>query len=251
METNAKRGRLISLEGIECSGKGTQIKLLTDYLRELDIPAIASHEPGGTAYGEAMRALIKHPEIALPAIFMAFQGHSDFPEATSLFKQHVCERTPEAELLMFEVARAEFSAGVIEPNLSRGVTIVCDRLHDSTTAYQGGGRMLDLQTDYRGLINRVNLFALRGLKPDLTFYLDIPVEVMLERVAKQNDEKNAHFERTCKPEFFQRVRRAYLEIAKQEPRRFIVIDGDQPPATVFKFIQPYIDELFPANDDTD
>jgi len=234
------RAMLITFEGIECAGKGTQIALLMDYLRQHGIDAISEHEPGGTLYGEALRAIIKHPEIALPAIYEKFIGHSDFPDAKELATRigkgaFKLKRTPECEFLLFSAARAEF-ANKIRRLIAHKI-IISDRLADSSTAYQGGGHGLPLE-----LIEQVNRLVLRNLWPDLTFFLDIPVTEMFSRVA-QHKEKNAFFEEYYNRAFFERVRRAYLTIAETEPNRFLVIDGSKPIAEVFEQIRPQIDGL--------
>lgn len=235
------KGKLISFEGIECSGKGTQIALLMEYLSQHGIAAVADHEPGGTPYGEALRALLKHPEIALPAVFKALAGHSDFAgvnfiEATTNAGIPT-KRTPEAELLMYEAARAEYAAK-IKAELERGLTVISDRLMDSTVAYQGGGRSLNRQ-----MIEKLNTLAMRGVWPDKTFLLDIPVEIMLKRMRQQSKEKNSYFETTCDRDFFERTRRAYLDIRSGYPNRFVVIDGTKPVNEVFEKIRRHIDRL--------
>jgi len=241
------KGELISLEGPECSGKGTQAQLLYEYLQQKGIPVHLMHEPGGSYYGEAIRALLKFPERALKAIYHELSGHGDFP----LFEQYAAisdnghldiKRTAETELFLFEATRAEYAAK-LKPLLDGGDVIISDRLHDSTVAYQGGGRGLPM-TD----IDLMNKIALRGIWPDLTFLLDIPVEVMLDRMSRQRDEKNAFFEKHCDQAFFERVREAYVAIALSEPKRFIIIDGNQPIETVFKQIRAYVDELLGIED---
>jgi len=234
-------GRLISLEGIECSGKSTQSRLITEYLTAHDIKALPMHEPGGTVYGEALRAVLKHPGIALPAVYRAVEGNEDF--AGLDFKAELnLKRTAITELFLFEAVRAEYANALIEI-LSQGISVISDRLMDSTTAYQGGGRKLN-QSLGKDLIERMHRIAMQDLWPDKTFFLHIGVEEMQKRMATQSDDKNSFFEKECGPDFYQRAEKVYFEISHQEPERFIVIDGKLPPLEVFEQIRPYLDSLF-------
>lgn len=240
------KGKLISFEGIECCGKGTQAKLLFDYLREIGQPLQLMHEPGGTPYGEALRAILKYPNAALSAIYAKLAGHSDFPgfeEFSAMIESgnFDAKRSAECELFLFEASRSEY-AKAIRAKLENGEHVISDRLHDSTTAYQGGGRGISMAD-----IDAMNKIALGGLWPDLTILLDIPIEVMIERVSRENDEKNAYFEKTCDRAFFERVRTAYLAIAGCERNRFVVIDGDQPISIISDQIRAYVDELLDIN----
>lgn len=239
--------KLISLEGIECCGKSTQTQLLFEYLRQKKIAVQLTHEPGGSPYGEAIRALLKNPGIAMRAIFKELEHHSDFPDFK--YFANACEagqlkldRTPECEMFLFEASRAEYSA-VIRKILAGGAHVISDRLHDSTTAYQGGGRGLS-KTD----IDLMNRIALDDIWPDLTILLDIPVEVMLKRMGRQDDEKNAFFEQTCDKAFFERVRESYILLANQEPQRFALIDGTLPIETIFQQIKFEVDDLLGLED---
>lgn len=234
-------GKLISLEGIECSGKSTQSKLIMEYLTAQSIKALPLHEPGGTLYGEALRALLKHPHIALPAIHRAVQGNEDFAGANFNTPDNF-GRTAIAELFLFEAVRAEY-ANAIAKILDDGISVISDRLMDSTTAYQGGGRKLNDSLG-QDLIEKMHRLAMQGLWPDKTFFLHIGVEEMLRRTAMQNDDKNSFFEKECGPDFYQRAETVYFEIAHQEPERFIVINGKLPPLEVFEQIRPYLDSLF-------
>jgi len=230
------RGYLITFEGIECAGKGTQIAKARQYLTERGFSIVCQHEPGGTPYGEALRAVLKHPEIALPAVFNAVKGHSDFV-GVEFGEDFKTERTALAELFIFEAVRSEF-ANKIRVLLDSWQNVISDRLMDSTTAYQGGGRGLGR------IVDQLNVLAMQGVWPDKTFFLDIPVDVMLERMKNQNDEKNSFFEKNCDRDFFERVRKAYLKIADTERARFIVIDGAQSVEDVFDQIKPYLNFLF-------
>lgn len=230
-------GKLITFEGIDCCGKGTQAKLLFEYLTQAGKDVRLMREPGGTPYGEAIRALLKFPLKTLELIHREFAGHSDFP----LLKHLSIERTPQCELFLFEAARAEY-VSVIRQLQDAGKHVISDRLHDSTVAYQGGGHGLPLAD-----ISAMNRVALGGILPDLTFLLDITVEKMLERMAKEGEEKNAYFEQKYDRGFFERVRQTYLSIAKNAPHRFIVIDGDQPVESIAVQIRAYVDELLDLN----
>lgn len=249
--TGKERGKLITFEGIECSGKGTQIRKSLDYLSQHGRKAVRGREPGGTLYGEGLRVILKNPEIALPAIFEAVKNHSDFDrdklaQALAMGFADKFERTGECELFLYSASRAEFAKWLKEL-LDEGISILADRLHDSTRAYQGGGRQLATNERERRAINEINAFALRGLWPDKTFFLDIPVEMMLERmriVDGQDADKNSFFETTCGRDFFQRVHDEYHLIAQEEPNRFIIIDGEKPADEVFEQIRPYLDSLF-------
>lgn len=147
------------------------------------------------------------------------------------------DRTPLCELFLFEAARAEYAA-VVRKILATGAHVISNRLHDSTTAYQGGGRGLPLAD-----IDLMNRIALGNLWPDLTLLIDIPVSVMIGRISRETSEKKAYFETKFNPDKFERIRQTYLDIAKNEPGRFRVIDGDQPIEAVFEQIRMHVDKL--------
>lgn len=234
------KGKLITFEGIECSGKGTQIKLVEAWLRQMTVHYFSDHEPGGTLYGEALRAILKNPELALPAIYGALEGHSDYSAIKNFHLADTTDysRSGQLEIFLFMASRVAF-AEKIKPLIASGLIVLADRLMDSSTAYQGYGR---LQGDQKMLatIEANNRLALSGLWPDLTFVIDIPVEVMFERMAKESAEKNSFFEEKYNREFYQRVREGYLQIAKNEPDRVKIIDGTQPIQQVFEQIKPFI-----------
>ncbi|MDO8669410.1 MAG: dTMP kinase [Candidatus Buchananbacteria bacterium] len=214
---------IVTFEGIDCSGKGEQSKRLLAYFKKLNQPAILTREPGGTPYGEALRAMIKHPEIAIGSIIKAFAGHEDFPKDIDISEGFY--RSDYCELLMFLAARAEFVAKSIKPSLARGEIDIIDRFYDSTRAYQGGGRFLGNPTVV-AMINKLNKFVLQGLKPAITFFLDITVDEMIAR-RNRAAQKDAYFEKTCDRNFFDRARCEYFKIAKEEPDRFVIIDGNR------------------------
>lgn len=212
---------LITFEGIECSGKGTQAQLLLQALINKQYPAILSREPGGVPYGEALRALLKHPELTLPAIWRELRGHEDFPDLKLL--PYEFSRSSECELFMFLAARAEFVNSFVRPKLAQGKIVILDRFLDSTRAYQGGGRFYS-HPDKISLISQMNRLASPGLNPDITFLLNISVAEMIQRQQSKRG-GDAFFERTCNKSFFERVRQEYLTIAQEAPERVVVIDG--------------------------
>lgn len=229
------KGKFISFEGIDNCGKTTQIKKLEEYLSKQLIPFIVAREPGGTALGETLREILKYPEIAHRFINVSYQKESEFiliPEDQ--------KRTPEAETLLFLTARAEFMQHIVLPSLEKGISIIADRLGDSTRAYQGGGRF-ESRPDVIRIINTLNDFVLQGRWPDKTFLLDIPYEVMLKR--SQGAELDA-MEKLGK-EFFERTRKEYQRVAIENQKRIISIDGMLSPEDIFNHgILPHIKELY-------
>ncbi len=148
---------------------------------------------------------------------------------------------PVTELLLYEAARAQHVTEVIKPFLKKGGVVLCDRFSDATVAYQGYGRSMDLRW-----IERLNHLASQGIRPDVTFLLDCPTDVGLERALRRNralkQEKEERFERE-KIQFHRRVRRGYLAIAKKEPRRVEVIDTRAGEDRVFDQIREIVDNL--------
>lgn len=189
-----KTGYFITLEGIEGVGKSTALQFLQQYLSDKGVSLVVTREPGGTPLAEAIRALL-----------LSNDG------------EVVAEDT---ELLLMFAARAQHIARVIAPALQRGQWVVSDRFTDASFAYQGGGRGIATSR-----IAELAQFVQKGLKPDLTFLLDAPLEVSLARV--QGRGAKDRFERE-NVEFFARVRARYLELAQAEPQRFCVIDATQP-----------------------
>ena len=185
-------GLFITFEGGEGSGKSFQSKALYRELDKLAIPALLTHEPGGTVLGEKLAKLLK------------------YSRDTGI--------SPLTELLMFNTSRSQLVDEVIKPELLAGKVVICDRFTDSTIAYQHYGRGLDLK-----LVNTINDAAAEGLRPDLTFLLDVPVEVGLTR---KGNKKPDRFE-TEKAAFHQKVRAGYLRMAANEPKRWVVIDACQ------------------------
>jgi len=199
-----KRGHFITIEGIEGVGKSTQIARLAAALHERGIEHVVTREPGGTPLAESIRALVlmRQPE-PLPAC---------------------------AELLLMFVARAVHLANLIEPNLTAGRWVLCDRFTDATYAYQGGGR--GVEVDY---IRQLESMVQGAVRPELTFLLDAPVNVALSQAGKRNAAAAAtaadRFE-SERAEFFVRVREAYLARARAEPQRMPIIDATRLPEQV-------------------
>jgi len=184
----------ITFEGGEGSGKSTQARALHQRLSSMGIPALLTHEPGGTPLGREIRRWLKEDRA-----------------------NDKVDVDPLTELLLFNGSRAQLLSEVIRPALKSGTTVICDRFCHSTIAYQGYGRGLDLD-----LIEASNNIATQGLRPDIIVLLDIPVEQGLSR-KKLKD----RFERE-ELAFHQRVRQGYLEMAKKDPQRWLLVDGSFP-----------------------
>jgi len=200
----------ITVEGIEGAGKSSNIAFTENLLRSHGHDVLLTREPGGTLLGEELRALLLGHK------------HDGMHDLTEL-------------LLMF-AARAEHLHGKILPALEAGKWVICDRFTDATYAYQGGGRQLDTSA-----ISTLENLVQGSRRPDLTLLLDLPVETGLARAAKRSEPDR--FERQ-KLEFFQRVRQAYLEIARQQPARVKVIDAspelDQVQQQISDIMTPYL-----------
>lgn len=190
------RGRFITFEGGEGCGKSTQVERLKEALKERGIEVLLTREPGGTRLSEQIRTLLKDEDLDPP-----------------------CAR---AELLLFLSARAQLVEKVILPALSKGIWVVSDRFSDSTKAYQGYGRGFDLS-----LIDMANSFACSNLKPDLTLFLDVSVEVSNSRMRKRELQTNTSADRIERAgdSFHNRLRRGFLEMAEAEPERIVKIDA--------------------------
>ena len=182
----------ITLEGPEGSGKTSQLPALVEYLREQGYDVFPTREPGGTSIGEQIREVIHDLKNV--------------------------EMHPRTETLLYQAARAQIVEEVFKPRLAAGEIVISDRYYDSTIAYQGYGHQQDLD-QVRALVR----YATGGLVPDLTILLDIDVEAGLRRKTQNGSEWNRLDAYTL--EFHQRVRRGYLEMAKAEPERWVVIDA--------------------------
>jgi dTMP kinase len=193
-------GRLIAFEGVEGSGKSTQLELLRQALEGRGREVVVTREPGGTPAGERMRAVLLDPGVELH---------------------------PRAEALLFAAARAELVDAVIRPALERGAVVLCDRFLDSSLAYQGDARGLG-----RGPVTEVNRFATGGLLPDLVVLLDLDPASGLRRRSGELDRIEAQ-----DLVFHRRVRQAFRDLAAADPRRFAVVDGAAPVAEVAAGVQ--------------
>ena len=193
----AVAGRFITFEGGEGCGKSTQIRLLADRLRSVGRDVLLTREPGGTALAEKIRSLVRE--------------ESDDPPG---FR---------AETLLFLAARAQVVENVIRPALTAGKWVLCDRFADSTFAYQGYGRGLDLDE-----LKRINSFAADGLVPDKTILLNVSPEVSAMRMRAREAATNTVADRMEKAGdgFHDRLRRGFMELAAAEPERFRVIPAD-------------------------
>lgn len=194
----------ISFEGIDGSGKSTQLLLLRDVLEQAGSAVVTIREPGATLLSESIR------EILLSN------------------KQTI---TSTAELLLFSAARTQLVEKVIEPALEQGTLILCDRYVDSTTAYQGYGRMLDMEN-----VTTCNRIATRGVMPSVTFFIDVAFEQAQQRMHFDTGAGEPDRMERAGREFFERVREGYLAIAQNEPTRMVVIDGARDRAVIHQDI---------------
>ena len=200
-------GIFITFEGCDGAGKTTQAALLADKLAESHTVKTL-REPGGTELGDFIYSYVSHQRNQSA-------NQSFFPELGSPGFPGKVE--PIAELFLFAAARTQLVTEVLRPALDAGEVVICDRFADSTTAYQGYGRELPLEQ-----VNKMNEVATGGLKPHLTILLDIDADAGLSRVPEKKDrmEKQAR-------DFHRRVREGYLEIAKEDGARFLVLDASQ------------------------
>jgi dTMP kinase len=182
---------LITFEGIDGCGKSSQAKLLADRLRDQGIETLLVREPGGTDVSEDIRTML-------------------------LDHKHNHPLSPESELLLFAASRAQLVREVIEPALKRDAVVICDRFTDSTIAYQGHGRGLPL-----AYIRSVNELATAGRVPDLTFLIDVPLDVAIDRRKGMGDDRMESESRI----FFSHVIQGYMSLAQKHPDRIHVIDG--------------------------
>ena len=185
----------ISFEGIDGCGKSTQIARLAEFMRQAGYPVLLTREPGGTPIGEQIRTVI-----------------------SDLQNTDMVKRT---EILLFQASRAQLVEQVIKPHLQQGDLVLCDRYADSTLAYQGYGYQQFDPSTLRPIIQ----FATGSLKPDLTLLFDLDVEVGLRRRATGGEWNRLD---ALDLEFYQRVRNGYLEMARAEPERWVVIDATPP-----------------------
>lgn len=200
------KGLFITFEGADGCGKTTQIKLLDEYLRGKGYETLLTREPGSKGLG-----------IKLREILLNYDG----------------EVSPNCESFLFLADRAQHVDCIIKPALEEGKIILCDRHTDSTVAYQGYGRGLDLER-----IHYLNEIATSGLKPDLTIVFDVDVETSQARVGKNKDRMES-----AGIEFFNRVRDGYLKIAKQEPNRVKIINSSDTIENIHKKVVELVESL--------
>ena len=190
----AMRGRFITLEGSEGSGKSTNLAFIAEWLRQQGVDLVVTREPGGTPLSETIRGLLLD------------KGNSA-----------MCDDT---ELLLMFAARAQHLSELIIPALERGQWVLCDRFTDATYAYQGGGRGISHER-----IATLEQWVQGELRPDLTLYLDLPVEIGLARALARGEPDRFESE---KASFFERVRQGYLGQAKSSPERYRILDASVP-----------------------
>jgi dTMP kinase len=211
------RGIFITFEGTEGCGKSTQVQRLAARLKRSGLPFLLTREPGGTPIGETIRDLLQFA-----------------PEGKAM--------KPETELLLFEASRSQLVRELIEPALAKGSCVISDRFFDSTTVYQGAARKLDATT-----VADLNRVAVGDCVPDLTFILDVDEATAHRRMQEPRRADRMEQEPA---EFYERVRKAYRELAKREHERVLLIDGSRPPdeieEEIWQTIAQRFDQLVPA-----
>lgn len=205
-------GKFITFEGIDGSGKSTQLRLLTAFLRSKGLDVVATQEPGGTPLGKSLRAAFLETEESV---------------------------APIAELLLFAADRAQHVELLIKPALEQGRIVISDRYADATSAYQGAGRGFDPEA-----VNAVIELATGGLMPSLTLFFDIPVATAVQRMSEHEGEGRVQNRMDRESvEFYERVRAAYLGIAEREPDRFRIIDANRPVEEVHGRVAEVVEEF--------
>ena len=199
----ARLGLFITFEGIDGCGKSTQLNLSARFLMSEGYNVVKLREPGSTVVSERIRRILLDKRL-------------DMSDTT--------------ELLLYEAARAELVASEIEPALKKGAIVLCDRFYDSTTAYQGFGRGLDIN-----IVKRLHRIAVGDVQPNMTLVFDIDLKTGLTRVGRKRDRLESQSK-----QFFSRVRKGFLEIAYAEPRRVKVIDARRSIDEIFVDVKRYI-----------
>lgn len=217
-------GLFISFEGVDGAGKTTQVQQAHNYLQERGLRSLVTREPGGTPVGLTIRELVLHGLAAFPSV--AVTGGTDVVDASD-------DLAPRTEALLYAADRAEHVAQVVRPALDRGDIVLCDRYLDSSVAYQAGGR--DLSED---VIRRLSLWASQGLMPKRTYLLDADPSQSESRLDHEPDRLES-----AGDDFQQHVRQAFLQLAQNEPDRFLVIDATQSIDQVWQIIQDDLDKL--------
>lgn len=212
-QSDAAPGIFITFEGGEGAGKSTHIRFLSKRLREHDREVVCLREPGGTAIGEQLRSVVLDP---------AFGGMVD-----------------EAELLIYEAARAQLVAEVIKPALERGAVVLCDRFTDSTTAYQSYGRGLD-----SALVDRVNLFACQGVHPDRTILM-VTGGTAKRGLVRATHRSGADRLEQAGEAFHTRVNEGFLDIARRDPQRIRLVESAAKKSATAQAVFGALADLFP------
>ena len=197
---------LVTFEGIEAAGKSTLIAALENDLRSRGDRVLVTREPGGTPLGDSLRAIFLDPSLKVD---------------------------PTAEIMLLNASRAQLVADVIAPALKDRTIVLCDRFFDATVAYQGFGRGLDVE-----MLLEICLVATQRIAPDLTFLIDVPVEVSRERVRARGGADRLEREGDA---FHADVRRGYHALARRFANRFVVLDGTQPQAALFAAARAELD----------
>jgi len=200
-----RKGLFITFEGIEGCGKSTQARFLTESLRTLGYEVLLTREPGGPRISEKIRELLLNKE------------YTEMHRLTEVF--------------LYMASRAQHTVEWIKPALEIGQIVICDRYYDSTYAYQGAAREIPEKE-----IEKINNIATTGLKPDVTYIIDVPVEIGLERL--HNGTKAEEIDRLESEDvaFHRRVREGYLKLAEKEPKRVVIIDGTKNAEDIHKDI---------------
>jgi dTMP kinase len=201
------KGKFITLEGSEGSGKSTQSALILAYLESKKLPVMLLREPGGVEISEKIRKIL---------LDVKNTGLGD-----------------EAETLLYMAARAQMVKEVLRPALDRGTIVLCDRFLDSTIAYQGWGNKVDVTA-----IENIGKFAVGGIQPDLTLLFDIDTKQGLSRTNAKKDRIELR-----SLAYHQRVRQGYLDLAAKHPKRIKVIPVDAPKEVIFERVKTYIDKV--------
>ena len=209
-----KLGKFITLEGIEGAGKSTALQFIRDYFAEKHQEILVTREPGGTSLSEEIRQLILHPKS--DEVMLA-----------------------DTELLLMFAARAQHIKHCLRPALEAGKWVVSDRYIDASYAYQGGGRQVNLNH-----IKVLDEMIVGELYPDLTLLLDLSVDLGMARTEQRNSQKDRIEKEQI--DFFIRIRKAYLERAKQDPNRIKIIDASKTVMDVSKQIRLILDQAFPV-----
>jgi dTMP kinase len=208
------KGTFITFEGIEGSGKSTQIALLSDYLTARGVRHALTREPGGTLIGDQIRKILLDPSNRA--------------------------LDPAAELLLYAAGRAQHLREIIMPALADGTHVLCDRFSDATLAYQGYGRGLDIE-----MISSLDRIVTAGMRPDLTLLFDIEAVSGIARARGRNNSRGLEAEARFENEelaFHERVRQGYLTLVAQEPDRIRVVDASSTPEAIQEKVRKIIDE---------